>query len=283
MGWFRAAALCAYAMTIALACSTTNPTQEIDALEGIDRCESDDDCDGRTCCNRRCEDLSLSMRACGACGNACAASTYCSGTQCLPLRFNTVCDSPEILVVHREGKFVDGATDDPTADNLAADELGATLADLCGSPPPVAVVPEAGLLEGENAGPLTTGRGTALVVAGGRAYSGIINYLDNTDNTPVELVLGSDGVGFQLVARSQRRVVVADRLSTLSDTRDYIIGQAIYDQTSGTQVLNVYGIFRGGTTVGAEYFAQLAPATLAGQRWFVAQIDNGTVTRLAGE
>ncbi len=281
MGWLRAVALCAFAMTIA--CSTTNPTDEVDNLEGIVRCESDDDCDGRTCCSGRCEDLSLSNRACGACGNTCAASTYCTGTTCAPLRFDTVCDSAEILVVHREGKFVDGGTDDPTADNQAADELGAALADVCGSAKTVAVVPEVEILEGQNEGPLNTGRGTALIVAGGRAYSGIINYLDDTDNTPVELVLGSDGIDFQLVSRSQRRVLVADRLSTLNDQHDYVIGQAIYDQTSGTQFLNVYGIFRGGTTQGAEYFAGLAQSTVANQRWFVAQVDNGTVTRLAGE
>ena len=280
MGCSKAAALCAAA--IAIACSTT-PTFDDDDLAGIDRCESDDDCDGRTCCTGRCEDLSLSMRACGSCGNSCTPASYCTGVQCAPFRVGTICENPEILVVHRQGKFVDGSTDDPGPDNLAADALAAALADVCGDTTPPAVAPEEGFLQGENEGPLTTGRGTALIVAGGRVFSGIINYLDNADMTPVELVLGSDGVDFQLVSRSQRRVIVADRLSTLSDTHDYVIGQAIYDATSGTQVLNVYGIFRGGTTVGAQYFGNLGQATTAGTRWFVAKIENGSVTRLAGE
>lgn len=286
MAYSRASALVATLIVAAIACSTTDPTLEnANDLEGIQRCSNDGDCDGGTCCNGRCEDISLSMRACGTCGNTCEAQTFCTGTTCAPFSFDALCGNAEILIVHREGKFVDGAQDDPSPDNDAGDAINAAFSDLCNNlTPPGAVVAEADILQGENEGPLTTGRGTLLIVAGGRVFSGVVNYLDNVDVTPVELVVGADGDSFQLVIRSQRRVIVADRLTNLSATRDFIIGQAVYDATSGTQVLNVYGIFRGGTAMGAQYFTTLAAqASTAGDRWFVAKSEDGTVTRLAGE
>ncbi len=284
--YFRASALAASLVTAAIACNTTDPTNgNTNDLEGFQRCSDDGDCNGKTCCNGRCEDISLSMRACGTCGNTCEAPTYCTGTTCAPFSFDALCNNGEILVVHREGKLVDGEQDDPGPDNEASDALGVALSDLCDNlTPPSAVIAEADVLEGKNEGPLTTGRGTLLVIGGGRVFSGVINYLDDVDVTPVELVIGADGDAFQLVVRSQRRVVAADRLTQLSASRDYIIGQAIYDATSGTQVLSVYGIFRGGTSMGAQYFTTLAAqASTAGERWFVARAEGGTVTRLAGE
>lgn len=268
------------------ACNTTDPTlDDASQLEGIQRCEDDNDCNGGTCCANRCENVSLSMRACGACGNACTAPTFCNGVTCAPFSFDALCNNNEIIVVHRDAKVVDGQNDDPAPDNDAADDIAVSLAEICNDLlPPSAVTPEDDVLDSPGTGPLTTGRGTLLIVAGGRVYSGIVEYLDDVDVTPVELVVGGDGDSFQIVARSQRKVVVSDRLTALGPTRDYIIGQAIYDATSGTQVLNVYGIFRGGTSMGAAYFAGLAnQATAAGERWFVAKAENGSVTRLAGE
>ncbi len=284
MGWLERALICMVAATAA--CSTTDPTLEnANELEGIQRCDADGDCGGRTCCDGRCEDVSLSMRACGACGNTCAAPTYCTGSRCAPFAFEAICSNDELRIVHRAAKLVDGENDDPAPDNQAADDLAVALADLCNNTLATAtVIGEDDVLEGANAGPLATGRGTGLIVAGGRVFSGVIDYLDNADVTPVELVVGGDGDSFQLVVRSQRRVIVTDRLTALSPSRDYIIGQAIYDDTSGTQVLNVYGIFRGGTSMGAIYFAELAAQSSAvGERWFVAKAENGAVTRLAGE
>jgi hypothetical protein len=245
-------------------------------------CQTDADCDVGVCCDTHCEDLTVSMRACGACGVACGDNDFCTGTECASFSFSALCANTSIRIVQRDAKAIAGQTDDPSIDNDAAVSLGNSLATLCSASAPDSVN-ETAILQSENSGPLTTGHDDLLIVAGGRVYSYVMDYLDNADVTPVELVVAANGNDFQLVSRSERRVIVLDKITNLSETRDYIVGQAIYDATSGTQILNVYGIFRAGTTTGADYFANLIgqPAT-SGQRWFVAKLEDGTLTRLAG-
>lgn len=262
----------------AMACGGTNPAGTSDP----GACTVQGDCESGQCCDNRCENFSVSMRACGGCGNACNDGDYCTGTSCEIMTFGTLCNNGSARVVQRDAKAVDGQPDDPTADNEAAATLGTSLSTMCHGLAPATTTEDAVLQEDKNKG-LNTSHGDLLVVAGGSVYSSVIAYLDEADVTPVEMVLGANGA-FQLVSRSQRRVLAADNLQNLSATRDYIVGQAIYDSTSGTQILNVYGIFKGGTTAGATYFSKLAgQSQTSGQRWFVAKTEGGTLTRLAGE
>ena len=49
-------------------------------------------------------------------------------------------------------------------------------------------------------------------------------------------------------------------------------------------MLNVYGILQTGTVKGADYFASLiAQAGFGTNLWFIAKVENGEVTRLAGQ
>ncbi|MBC7792291.1 MAG: hypothetical protein H7Z43_01170, partial [Clostridia bacterium] len=133
---------------------------------------------------------------------ACNVDEFCTGTACAPTDFRSLCDSTDFRTVHRETKQVDNQVDDPSIDNDAADSLAQAFRTFCGAQAPVSFVSaEADIIA--PGGRLATVRGTTLIVAGGRVYSAVIDYLDNEDVTPVELVVTGNDT-FQLVARSQR-------------------------------------------------------------------------------
>ncbi len=287
MSRFWAVAAASVMVWSASGCGNNNPSQGQSTDEsGTEQpCNSDKDCnDGAACCSGQCEDLGLSNDACGACGVQCTANQYCTGTACVANTFSALCGNANFKVIHRGAKSVSGTTDDPSTDNAAADSLATSLGTLCGPTSPTAVVTaETDVLANSTAGPLTTGRGTTMIVSGGRIYSYIIDYMDDQDVTPVELVVTTND-NFQIVSRSERKVIVQDSLDNLNENLDYVVGQSIYDATSGTQLLNVYGIMITGTTTGVAYFAQqVAQAGFGSTFWFVGKVQNGTVTRLDGQ
>ena len=274
--------LTAFACT-ALACGDSDSAGPTPDEEDALRCESTNDCEaGLTCCNFHCDDVQLSVRSCGACGATCTVAEYCDGSACLDLDIRALCAAADFTVVHRAEKDVDGQPDDPSLDNQASDDVADAFHTFCGGSTPAPVPMNEADLYIRDSG-LVTGRGTTLIVAGGRVYSDVIAYLDDTDVTPVELIVTAEST-FQLVARSERRVIVEDSLTALNENRDYIVGQAVYDEKSGTWVLNVYGIFQPGTQAAAAYFSdQIQNASFGARRWFIARYENGTITQLAGE
>lgn len=274
------------AIAVIQACGSSDDPEDgavqITDTDVIVRCGDAGACDdGLTCCASRCEDLTVSMRACGACGVACdPVDEYCTGATCASVNFDSLCASAEYRVVHRQQKNnVEGEIDDPTLDNTAANAIATAFAASCGVDAPTPVVVEEASVATPR-GPLTTTRGTTVIVAGGRIYSDVVAYLDDVDVTPVELVVHD--YDFQLVARAERRVVVQDSLSQLDADHDYLVGQAIYDATGGAFILDIYGIFQPGTQQAVAYFtAQLGDVAFGTTRWFIARYENGTVTLLA--
>jgi len=196
-----------------------------------------------TCCGGICVDTSKDPRNCGACGQACSATQFCTGTACSETVFANVCGNPSAVVIK----------DPHETDNNAAAAIGTALMMSC--TPPTAVVTrdqgEPGVLS--PSGRPLAGSGTSYLVGGGSFGQHVVDYLDKTDMTPVYLT--GDGATFELRNRGSSQVVVSGPTSTLTDGHDYFYLQMFVEPLGGTLCVNAIGVYAPGTAAGGFWLA----------------------------
>jgi hypothetical protein len=197
---------------------------------------------GLSCCANFCTDTAHDPRNCGACGVACTASQFCTGTACDNAIFSNVCANARATV----------ALGPYSQDNAAGVTLGGALATGCN--PAVSVVQasqESGILAGD-AGQPNTGVGNTLVVGGGSFGQLAVRYLDQAGLSP--LYLKTDGVTAQYILRSTGTpAFAAVMVSALTAHHDYFIVELAVEPQSGTLCFVGAGILAPGTGAAAYY------------------------------
>jgi hypothetical protein len=196
-----------------------------------------------TCCSGICVDTSKDPRNCGACGTACSAVQFCTGTACTEAVFANICGNPNAVVIK----------DQYPADNDTAAGIGTALMTSC--MPPTMVMArdqgEPGVLSG--GGRPLAGSGTSYLIGGGTFGQRAVDYLDKTDMTP--LYLTGDSMKIELHKRGTGEVVVSAPPSTLNDSHDYFYVQLFVEPLSGTLCVNSIGMFAPGTVAGGFWLS----------------------------
>jgi len=189
-----------------------------------------------SCCATFCVDTRKDPHHCGACGTACGASSFCTGTACSPVVFPSVCDNPNALVVK----------DPHEPDNIAAARIGAALMATC---MPATVIAEKdqeapGVLD--PAGRPLGGGSTSYVVGGGPFGQRLLGYLDKAGLTSVYIT--GDGTNITFRSRMTSQDVVAAPTTTLTAGHDYFLVEVVAEPISGTLVIAAMGMLAPGTS-----------------------------------
>ena len=217
---------------------------------GGSACDSTHKCSGALrCCASVCTDTARDPRNCGACGVACTAGQFCTGTKCDSAIFSNLCANPKATV--DLGQFA--------PDNAAGVALGAALTTSCS--PAVAVGQASqlsGILEGD-AGRPNIGGGDTLVVGGGGFGQLAVQYLDSSGLSPI--FLKTDGVTAQYIVRATGApAFAAVMVSDLTAHHDYFFVELVVEPESGTLCFVGAGILAPGTAAAGYYGStQLIP------------------------
>jgi hypothetical protein len=213
-------------------------------LDAAILCSEAGTCEGaRSCCNGVCVDTSKDPRHCGACGQTCSASQFCTGKACSEAVFANLCGNPNALVIK----------DPHEADNNAAAAIGTALMMSC-TPPTLVVARD----QGETGVMTASGRplagpGTTYLMGGGSFGQRAVDYLDKTEMTPVYLTW--DGITARFYNRRTMEVVLETPGSALNDGHDYFFLQLFVEPLSGTLCLNAIGMFAPGTVAGGFWLS----------------------------
>lgn len=219
-----------------------------DGGDGAIPCDAASACTGSlSCCSGLCTDLGHDPRNCGACGNACNATQFCTGTQCDNAVFSNVGANAAITVV-----------EDPYPIDIEAGvAIGNALGTLTDGG--VVVVPQTqpGVLipEGDAGWRPNTGVGTTLVAGGSWFGQLSVAYMDNSGLTPVYLT--NDGTTSHIYQRSTGLAVVTVADSALTNSHDYFILELAVEPQSGTLCLFGQGILAAGTVAAGYWGSQM--------------------------
>jgi hypothetical protein len=240
---------------------------------GLAPCDSTHKCSGGlSCCAKLCTDTAHDPRNCGACGVACTASQFCTGTKCDNAIFSNLCANPKATV--DLGQF--------PPDNAAGVALGAALATSCS---PAVSIGQASQMSGilGDAGQPSTGVGDTLIVGGGSFGQIAVQYLDQAGLSPI--YLKTDGTTAQYVLRATGAPIFASpvMVSDLTAHHDYFFIELAVEPQSGTLCFVGAGILAPGTAAAGYYgSAQLIPNRAADMHsweaveWTDAPGDGGT-------
>jgi stigma-specific protein Stig1 len=219
-----------------------------------------------SCCNGVCVDTSKDPRHCGACGQTCSATQFCTGTACSETVFANVCTNPNATVIK----------DQYDPDNNAAAAIGSALTMSC--MPPTMVVArdqgEAGVLTAS--GRPLAGVGNTYLIGGGSFGQRAVDYLDKTDMTPVYLTF--DGVTAQFLNRRTGEVLVTTLASALNDGHDFFYLQMFVEPLGGTLCINTIGMYAPGTVAGGFWLStEIIPKrAMYTDTWYAFEwIDSG--------
>ncbi len=212
--------------------------------EAAAACDAADACSGSlACCSGFCTNVGRDPRNCGACGNACTATQFCTGTQCDDAVFSNVRANPSITVV-----------EDPYPIDIEAGvAIGTALATAADGGLVVVPQTQPGVLipEGDAGWRPNTGVGTTLVAGGSWFGQLSVAYMDNTGLTPVYLT--NDGTTSHIYQRATGLPLVTAADSSLTNSHDFFILELAVEPQSGTLCLFGQGILGAGT-VAAGYW-----------------------------
>jgi hypothetical protein len=247
------------------------------------------------CCGgATCVDLSSDPRNCGACGNACDATSFCSGSACVPVAAATLCENKTLLPILGEIVDLSGTNPSVTTDSEAAATITAAIAKACGASIsnvlPAVQQAQAGVLDPCTDAPLAKA-GTTLVITGGNYTQRVVRYLEQ-GQAPVRLGPDPDPVAnptrYRLTSKAGQ--VLADfDVNQFQVTKDYFVVSLVPDAQRGALVLDLYGIFEPGTLAATWYFVnQLLPSIVAGKSPFASYLvvqwtDDGDLVPGAGD
>jgi hypothetical protein len=213
-----------------------------DAAEAGPLCSADANaCTGTlACCSGACIDTRLDPNNCGACGNACGSSSFCTGTSCVQAVIANLCDNPRATLVF----------DPYTVDNQATLAAGGALMATCMLDGGVAQVTESDAGDGPSWRP-STGVGDTYVAFGGSYGQHGVAYLDENGLTSLYLV--GDGTTGWFNNRRNLTTVVTAAGSSLSAHHDYFFLQVTVEPTTGTLSLMGVGMLGPGTAAAGYY------------------------------
>ena len=204
-----------------------------------------------TCCSDFCVDLGHDPRNCGACGQACTATQFCTGTRCDEAVFTNACANGAVTVV----------TDPFAVDTAAGMALGTALQSCsdAGATLTVAAQTQAGVLE-QDAGEAGAWRpilgvGNTLVAAGGSYGQLAVGYLDSNGLT--RAYVKTDGVTVWVYQRSTNVALVTTSFSGLNAHHDFFLLELAVEPQSGTLSLIGQGFLAPGTSAAAYYGSQV--------------------------
>ena len=212
-------------------------------------CDATHKCSGTLhCCESFCTDTARDPRNCGACGVACTASQFCTGTKCDNAIFTNLCANPKATI----------DLDQYPSDNAAGVALGAALTTSCSPAVAVGQASQLSAILGD-AGQPSTGVGDTLVVGGGGFGQIAVQYLDSSGLSPI--FLKTDGVMAQYVVRATGApAFAAVMVSDLTAHHDYFFVELAVEPQSGTLCFVGAGIEAPGTAAAGYYAsAQLLP------------------------
>jgi hypothetical protein len=197
---------------------------------------------------------------CGACGNACTPTQFCTGVACDDAVLQNVCATARATVV----------LDPFAADNEAGVALGAALANGCMPPVTVSTTPQdSGVAEDPATGRPLTGPGDILVAGGGFFGQRAVAYMESAKIAP--LALGTDGTNAWIKNTKTGTNVVRVANAMLTSHHDYFALEVTVEPTSGTLCFFGYGMYAPGTTAAAYYFqsAVIANRAMFPDVWYV--------------
>jgi hypothetical protein len=219
-----------------------------------------------TCCNGICVDTSKDPRNCGACGQSCSTSQFCTGTGCTETIVANLCGNPNATVIK----------DQYDVDNTAAAAMATALMMSCTPPTMVATRDqgEPGVLT--PSGRPLAGSGTTYLIGGGQFGQHAVDYLDKTDMTPVFLM--GDNLNIQLLNRGTAQVVLSTPRTAINEGHDFFYIQMFVEPLSGTLCVSAVGMFAPGTVAGGFWLStEIIPKrAMYTDTWYAYEwIDSG--------
>jgi hypothetical protein len=195
-----------------------------------------------TCCGGWCTDLGKDPRNCGACGNACTGSQFCTGTACDNAILSNVCANSKATV----------ALDRFPTDNEAGVSMGAAL--MMGCMPAVSVTSAAidsGVAQNPVTGQPLTGPGDTLIAGGGYFGQTGVSYMENHG---LSLVGGTLNGNSYLKDPKTNTTIFNVPSASLTASHDYVVIDLAVEPASGSLCLFGYGFTGQGTEAAAYYF-----------------------------
>jgi len=213
-------------------------------------CDAADACSAPlTCCSSFCVDTRRDPRNCGACGVACGATKFCTGTTCDDAVFTNVCANAAVTAV----------ADPYPADIEAGVALAMALASCSDAGVDVALVPQTqpGVLVpmGDAGARPNTGGGDTLVAGGSWWGQRSVAYMDNSGLTPVYLT--NDGTTSHIYERATGLALVTTPDNALTAQHDFFFLELAVEPISGTLCFFGEGILAPGTVAAGYYGASV--------------------------
>ncbi|MDP9000466.1 MAG: hypothetical protein M3O46_10190 [Myxococcota bacterium] len=214
------------------------------SVDGGDAGDAGSACPGMlTCCNGWCADTSKDPKNCGACGNPCTATQFCTGLACDDAILKNICANPKATWL----------IDDYGADNAASNDMGTGLAMGCTPPVTILTASEDG---GTAQDPISarpiTGAGDTLVAGGGWFGHASVVYMDGQGLTP--LILSNDGTNAWILNRKTMMNIVFTNQTLVTAQHDYFLLELSVEPTSGSLCFFGYGMDAGGTGAAGYFF-----------------------------
>ena len=197
---------------------------------------------GESCCGGWCTDTKADPRNCGACGNVCSATQFCTGTTCDDAILKNLCANPKATVVHERSP----------GDNQTGDAIGASLAMGC-MPPVMQTITDVdgGTAQDPATGRPITGPGDTLVAGGGDYLQTSVAYMEKA-LTPV--VTAADGMKAWAYRRGMSTNLVSAPFTNLTSSHDYFVLELSVEPVSGSLCFFAFGFGAPGTLAAGFYF-----------------------------
>ncbi|HEX3770376.1 MAG TPA: hypothetical protein VHV30_05910 [Polyangiaceae bacterium] len=197
---------------------------------------------GEACCGGFCTDTSLDPENCGACGVACSAKQFCTGTKCDDAVVANVCDNAKATIV----------LDQYPADHEGGAAIGAALMANCAPATMIATKEEdaSGVTYPGDGRPITGVGNTFVAGGGGFGHIGI-QYLDSVGVTPLYPQVTGDT--YNVIQRSSGTPVISMAFSSLNAHHDYFYLELAVEPISGTLLFAGVGLLEYGTVAAGYY------------------------------
>jgi hypothetical protein len=216
---------------------------ELDAGDGGDGAPT---CVGMlACCGGFCTDTTKDPHNCGACGNECSSTQFCTGVNCEDVILKNICANATAT----------WSTDRFAADNGAGATMGAALSTGC---VPAVTILSADQGSGMAQDPVSarpiTGAGNTFIAGGGYFGQAGVAYMDTQGLTP--LIVATDGTNSWIRnRRTMADIALAANATDLTSHHDYFVLELSVEPMSGTLCFFGYGFLAPGT-IAAGYYVQ---------------------------